>query len=115
MTSKVKVNMRTCSKVTKVTAELQPDGDTVRLKIVSNCENVRKYADNLGGEIHMSDVVDIRGSRVTDPDVRDPLSVPCLVPNAVFDAAWMEYGLLSKHLAQDKAGTNDIEFLKDEE
>lgn len=115
MSSSIKVNMRTCSKTTKVTAELQPDGDTIRIRIASDCPHVREYAEKLGGEIHLSDVADIRGSRVVDPDVRIPLSVPCLVPVAVLDAGWMEVGMLSKHLAQNIARSNDIEFIKDDE
>lgn len=114
MTSTVVVNMRTCSKTSRVTAELQPDGDTIKIHIASDCPHVREYAEKLG-DIHVADVVDIRGSRVVDPDVRIPLSVPCLLPNAIFDAAWMEVGMLSKHLAQDMAKVNDLTFVKDGE
>ncbi|MDD4669357.1 MAG: hypothetical protein PHE95_05990 [Candidatus Methanomethylophilus sp.] len=112
MTSEIRVNMRTCSKTTKVTAELQPDGDTIKIRIVSDCQHVKEYADLLGDTIQMSDVVEWRNSRVVNPDIRQPLSMPCLVPNAIFDAAWMELGMLSKHLAQEMAKYNSMDFLK---
>ncbi|MDD3233095.1 MAG: hypothetical protein PHT00_02870 [Candidatus Methanomethylophilus sp.] len=112
MTSEIRVNMRTCSKTTKVTAELQPDGDTIKIRIASDCQHVKEYADLLGDTIQMSDVVEWRNSRVVNPDIRQPLSMPCLVPNAIFDAAWMELGMLSKHLAQEMAKYNSMDFLK---
>jgi hypothetical protein len=115
MTSVVTVRMKTCSKTTKVTAELQPDGDTIRIKIASDCKNVQNYAKLLGDTIHLSDVTDWNGSRVVDPEIRQPLSIPCLVPIAIFDAAWEEVGMLSKHLAQDMAKENVLEFNKDKE
>jgi len=115
MSNTVVVNMRTCSKTTRVTAELQPDGDTIKIHIASDCAHVREYAEKLGDTISVSDVIDICGSRVVDPRIRQPLSVPCLLPNAIFDAAWMEVGMLSKHLAQDMAKVNDLTFVKDGE
>ena len=113
MASTVTVRMRTCSKTTRVTAEVQDDGDTIKIKIASDCKNVMSYAALLGDTIHVSDVVEWQGSRVVDPEIRQPLSIPCLVPNAIFDAAWEEIGMLSKHLAQDMAKENSLEFGKE--
>ena len=113
MASTVTVRMRTCSKTTRVTAEVQDDGDTIKIKIASDCKNVMSYAALLGDTIHVSDVVEWKGSRVVDPEIRQPLSIPCLVPNAIFDAAWEEIGMLSKHLAQDMAKENSLEFGKE--
>lgn len=81
--------------------------------MASDCKNVMSYARLLGGEIHVSDVVEWNGSRVVDSEIRQPPSIPCLVPNAIFDAAWMEIGMLSKHLAQDMAKENSLEFPED--
>lgn len=113
MSSTVIVHMKTCSKTTRVTAELQDDGDTIKVTLASDCQNVKNYAELLGREIHVSDVVEWKGSRVVDPDIRQPLSIPCLVPNAIFDAAWMEVGMLSKNLAQQRAKENSLEFPED--
>ncbi len=105
--------MKTCSKTTRVTAELQPDGDTIKIRIASDCPHVKEYAQLLGDTIHTADAVEWRGSRIVDPDIRQPLSITCLLPNAIFNAAWIELGMLSKHLAQDMAKENDLVFVKD--
>lgn len=110
MTSTVTVHMNTCSKTSKVTASLQDDG-TIGVKIVSDCKNVQDYAKKLTS-ITMDDIVAFNGSKVVDPEIRASLSVPCLVPNAVFDAAWMETGMLSKSLAR-KVGENNVTFEKE--
>lgn len=99
--------MNTCGKLNKVTAELQEDG-TIRVKIVSDCPNVQAYAERLGN-ITVEDVTNYEGSKVVDSEVRATLSVPCLTPIAVFDAAWMELGLLSKNRAKD-VGNNNVSF-----
>ena len=110
MASTVTVHMNTCSKTSKVTASMQDDG-TISIKIVSDCKNVKDYAEKLTS-ITMDDIVAFNGSKVVDPDIRAALSVPCLVPNAVFDAAWMEAGILSKSLAQ-RVGNNNVTFEKE--
>lgn len=97
--------MNTCGKTHRVTASLRPDGD-LDIEIESDCPNVQHYAEHLT-RITMDDAVSFAGSRIVDPDVRGPLSAPCLCPNAVFDAAWMELGMLSKSLCQ-KVHSNEI-------
>jgi len=99
--------MRTCGKTNRVTAELQDDG-SLKISIVSDCPNVRIYAEKLQ-TVSAEDVCDFRNSKVVDPDVRASLSVPCLTPIAVFNAAWIELGMLSKSLAKD-AGENSVSF-----
>lgn len=110
MASTVTVHMNTCSKTSKVTASIRDDG-TIGVKIVSDCKNVQDYADKLTS-VTMDDIVVFNGSKVVDPEVRASLSVPCLVPNAVFDAAWMEAGMLSKSLAR-RARENNVTFEKE--
>lgn len=107
MSSTVVVHMKTCGKVNKVTAELQDDG-TISVRIVSDCPNVQAYAERLR-TVTVEDVINYDGSKVVDPEIRATLSVPCLTPIAVFDAAWMELGLLSKNRAKD-VGDNDVSF-----
>ncbi len=107
MTSTVTAHMNTCGKTNKVTAELLEDGN-IKISIESDCPNVVAYAKKLD-MISTNDVTDYRNSKVVDPDVRATLSVPCLTPIAVFDAAWMELGLLSKSRAKD-VEKNEVEF-----
>jgi hypothetical protein len=107
MSSTVIAKMNTCNKVNKVTAKMQEDG-TIQIEIISDCPNVKAYAEKLK-TITMEDATNYCGSKVVDPDIRATLSVPCLTPIAVFDAAWMELGMLSKSRAQN-VKTNEVSF-----
>ncbi len=105
MVSTVIVKMNTCSKTHKVTVFLRDDGD-LDVSIESDCPHVQEYAKKLT-RITMDDAASFIGSRIVDPEVRMSLSAPCLCPNAVFDAAWMELGMLSKSLCT-KVHNNEI-------
>ena len=105
MTSTVIVKMNTCSKTHKVTVSMRDDGN-LDVDIVSDCPHVQEYAENLK-IISMDDAVSFSGSKIVDPEVRQSLSAPCLCPNAVFDAAWMELGMLSKGLCK-QVGKNEL-------
>lgn len=107
MTSVVTAHMNTCSKTNRVTATLLEDG-TIDIKIATDCPHVKDYAKLLTN-ITMEDVVSFAGSKVNDPEIRATLSVPCLTPIAVFDAAWLELGMLSKSLAKS-VGSNTVTF-----
>ncbi len=114
MASKVRANMRTCHKTALVTAELLEDGQTLKIHIASDCDNVRDYAKRLGGTISAMDCVDYTMSKVFADENRQLLSMPCMVPCAIMNAAWMELSMLSKSLAKD-VGSNDNEFIIDDE
>jgi len=83
------------------------------VKIVSDCPHVKEYASKLT-EITVNDVVSFAGSKVIDPDIRASLSVPCLTPIAVFNAAWLELGMLSKNLVNE-IGNNSVTFFPDKD
>ena len=114
MPSKVKVNMRTCSKTTMVTAEMLEDGETIKIHLATNCDHIKEYAKLLGDTISLNDCMDYASSKVFADDIRMGLSMPCLVPSAIMNAAWMEVGMLSKNCAKN-AGKNDNEFIFDDE
>lgn len=99
------VKMNTCSKTHKVTVSMREDGD-LDVDIETDCPNVKIYADRLK-VISVQDATDFAGSRIVDPEVRASLSAPCLCPNAVFDAAWMELGMLAKGLC-GRVHSNEI-------
>jgi hypothetical protein len=109
MTSIVTVKMRTCSKTAKITAEMQSDGDTISIRIATDCEHLREYAKRMP-QVTMADIVSFEGSAIENTKVRESVSPCCLVPAAVFNAAWMEAGMLSKHLAEDMAKENSVIF-----
>lgn len=92
-------HMKTCHKTNKVTVWLKDDGK-LGVRIVSDCPHVMDYASKLT-EITVDDVVSFAGSKVVDPEIRASLSVPCLTPIAVFEAAWLELGMLSKNLVKE--------------
>lgn len=110
MTNTVVAHMKTCSKTNKVTVWMKDDGN-LGVKIVSNCKHVQDYAKKLI-EISVNDVVSFKDSKVVDPDIRASLSVPCLTPIAVFEAAWLELGMLSKNLVKN-VKENTITFHPD--
>ena len=110
MTNTVVAHMRTCHKTNKVTVWTKDDG-SLGVKIVSDCPHVRDYAAKLT-EITIDDVVSFAGSKVVDPEIRASLSVPCLTPIAVFEAAWLELGMLSKNLVKN-VGHNCVTFHPD--
>lgn len=90
----VTVNMNTCSRRAKVTATMRSDG-YVDVSIESDCDNVLRYAEKLGS-LTMEDLYDAANSKIMSPDIRPIVTATCLVPNAVFYAAWMETGMMSK-------------------
>ena len=110
MVNTVVAHMDTCHKTNKVTVWMKDDGN-LGVKIVSDCKHVPDYASKLT-EISMNDVVSFAGSKVVDPDIRASLSVPCLTPIAVFEAAWLELGMLSKNLVKE-VGSNSVSFHPD--
>ncbi|MCQ2086335.1 MAG: hypothetical protein MJY54_02810 [archaeon] len=112
MVNTVVAHMRTCSKTNKVTVSMRGDGN-LDVRIVSDCPNVKDYAEKLK-IISVNDVVNFSGSKVVDPDIRSSLSVPCLTPIAVFEAAWLELGMLSKNLSEN-VGFNSVTFHPDKD
>ncbi len=110
MTNTVVAHMRTCSKTNRVTVSMRDDGD-LDVRIVSDCPHVREYANRLT-RISVNDVVSFKDSKVVDPEIRATLSVPCLTPIAVFEAAWLELGMLSKNLVKG-CGDNSVSFHPD--
>lgn len=110
MTNTSIAHMKTCSKTNKVTVSMRDDGD-LDVKIVSDCPHVQEYARRLT-RISVDDVVSFKGSKVVDPEIRATLSVPCLTPIAVFEAAWLELGMLSKNLCNN-VKENTVSFHPD--
>lgn len=110
MTTKTSTEMNLCDKCSTITAETQDDG-TIKIIIDSNCEKIKKYAERIGC-ISMEDAMTFENSKVIDPDVREGICTPCLTPNAIFYASWMEMGMISKKLAQ-RVGENAVKFEKE--
>lgn len=99
--------MKMCDKTAWVTVRQRDDGD-LDVIIESDCTDVATYGRNLT-RITMNDAVDYGASAINSMDNRQNLSPHCLVPSAVFDAAWLELGMISKSLMK-KVKMSTVEF-----
>ena len=104
----VLVKMNFCSFTHRVTVTMNGEGN-LDVDIESPCEHVRDFAEKLGKTITMDDVTVREGSRLFDPEIVKPLTLTCLVPNGVLDAAWLETGMMSRSMAK-KVGGNEISY-----
>ena len=102
------VKMKFCDKTHRITAELKDDGD-ISIHIESDCDHVMDYAKILGDTVTISDVTDRDGSKVLSPESLQPLTLTCLAPFGVLDAAWLELGMMSKNRARE-IGEDVISF-----
>ena len=107
ITSRVRVDAPICDHQTIVAAERS--GDETLITITSDCKSVHGFADRLR-KVSMSDLMDLEGSLIMKVASESGLTPTCLVPVAVYNACWMEHGMISKNLAMKKR-TICIEFL----
>ncbi|MCQ2052816.1 MAG: hypothetical protein MJZ03_02635 [archaeon] len=106
----VVVHMKFCNKIHKITVKQKEDGDFY-LHIASNCPEVKEYRKLLGDTLTMNDLTDIRSSKIFSYDNCERVTMTCLVPNGVINAAWLEAGMLSKSRAKE-IGENTVSFEK---
>ena len=104
----VTVQMKFCSKTIRVTVRKREDGD-FSLKVESDCQEVEDYGRLIGDTLTMEDLTDMRISRIFSYDNCERVTMTCLAPNAVINAAWLEAGLMSKSMAKE-VGQNIISF-----
>ena len=108
MPSTVDVDMLSCDRKARVTVTMREDGD-LDVSIESDCEVVRGYAERLK-RITPMDVYGFEHSVINKDEVRGQLTPTCLVPNAVYSAAFLEMGMMTESLARKK-GRNSIEYV----
>ena len=107
MTTTTVAEMRTCERTAKVTVSLRDDGD-LDVIIDSDCDVVMGYAERLGGKITQMDVYGFQQSKINSDEIRGNLTATCLVPNAIYNAAFMELGMLTKSLVKKVKQNNVI-------
>ncbi|MBQ3685174.1 MAG: hypothetical protein II933_02020 [Candidatus Methanomethylophilaceae archaeon] len=110
MTSTTRAVMKACEREARVTVSLRDDGD-LDVAIESDCDVVMGYAERLGGRITAMDVYGFQQSRINSDEVRGNLTPTCLVPNAIYNAAFLELGMMTRSLAE-KAGENIVELVE---
>ena len=108
MPSTVDVNMLTCDRKARVTVSLRDDGD-LDVSIESDCDVVKGYGKRLS-VITPMDVYTFEGSRINKDEIRGQLTATCLVPSAIYSAAFLELGMMAESLAREKRG-NDIRYV----
>lgn len=96
MTSEIVVRMPVCDKSVRVRVTAREDGD-MDVEIQSDCPSIDHYASTLG-RITMDDITNFETSRINREEVRGNMSMICLAPIAVYQAAWLECGMMSKRL-----------------
>lgn len=104
----VVVKMKFCDKTHKIDVSMRDDGD-LDVHIDTDCENVKAFAEKLGPVLTMADVTEREGSKFSDPEILEPLTLTCLTVNGVMDAAWLEMGMLSKSRAKE-VGSNEVSY-----
>jgi len=80
------------------------------VEIRTNCKSVQVFAERLSS-VSMDDIMELKGSKIMDLASEVGLTATCLVPTAVFNACWLEQGMISKNLALSKERIC-IEFIK---
>jgi len=109
MTTKVKVESRICAHETVI--EVQDTGDgTMAVRIDSECKDVRHFAQLLP-VVSPDDYIQMRGSKIWEMAEKARLTTTCLIPVALFNACWIEAGMISRRLAL-KEGAICIRFLE---
>ena len=106
----VVVKMKFCNKTHKITVKQKGDGD-FSLHIATDCADVRDYAKSLGDTLTMDDLTDFATSKIFDFGNCKTITMTCLAPNGVINAAWLEAGMLSKSRAKE-IGENVVSFEK---
>ena len=99
--------MRTCSKTHKVTVTMNADGG-FDLNIESDCYKVADFGKRLS-TLTLEDITDFDNSRLNKREFRGDMSLPCLAPIAVLNAAWLESEMLSRSLVK-RVKENSIDF-----
>jgi len=99
--------MKTCGKKHRVTVTMNSDGN-FDVKIETDCPKVKQFGENLK-YVTFEDITDLENSRINKREMRGDLSLPCLSPIALLDAAWIEAGLLSRSLVK-RVKENTVDF-----
>ena len=103
----VTAHMKTCTKTHRITVTMNSEGN-FDVKIESDCPKVVQYGENLK-YLTFEDITDLENSRINKREMRLDMSLPCLAPAALLDAAWIEAGMLSRSLVK-RVKENSVDF-----
>ncbi|MDR0334653.1 MAG: hypothetical protein LBH69_02040 [Methanomassiliicoccaceae archaeon] len=101
-------HMRTCGKTHRITVLPMNAEGNFDVKIESDCPKVQFFGENLK-YLTMEDITDFDNTRLNKREVRGDMSLPCLAPIALLNAAWLEAEMLSRSLVK-RVKENSIDF-----
>ncbi len=90
--------MRLCAHTTMIEASSE-DG-VVKIDMETDCEDIKHYGKLLK-EVFAEDYSELKGSKIIELASEAGLTPTCMVPTAIFNACWLEEGMISKNLAMD--------------
>lgn len=96
MASVIETKMSVCDKWIRVTAKNKEDG-TIDINVESDCDALKHFAERLTN-VSVEDVTNFETSRINKEETRGNMSMICLAPIMVYQAAWMEIGMMSKRI-----------------
>lgn len=96
MVSVIETDMSICAKKIKVTAQMNDDS-TFDIKVESDCDALKHFSEALT-KVTMDDVVNFETSMINKEEIRGNMSMICVAPIMVYQAAWMECGMLSRRI-----------------
>ncbi|HSV41864.1 MAG TPA: hypothetical protein VLH13_00460 [Methanomassiliicoccales archaeon] len=99
MTTRVKVNAPICDHEAEITVQESEEGLDIR--IITDCKSVQHYSEVLRS-VTKDEVMDLKGSPIIDKASDTGLTATCLIPTAVFNACWLEMGMISKGMARSR-------------
>lgn len=99
MTTRVKVNAPICDHETEIVVQETAEG--LDVSIITDCKSVQHYGDILRS-VSKDDIMDLKGSPIIEKASDAGLTATCLIPTAVFNACWIELGLISKNMARSR-------------
>ena len=93
------VKSKFCDKTHRIDVSMKDDGD-LSIHIDTDCDNVKDFTKLLGDTLTLPDITVREVSRLFDPQIVQPLTLTCLVPIGILDAAWLEMGMMSTSRAK---------------
>lgn len=73
------------------------DDGTYDVTVESDCEALQAFSRNLTN-VKLDDVMNFEKSKINREDIRGNMSMICVAPIAVYQAVWMEAGMMSKKI-----------------
>jgi len=101
LVTQVSVDTPICGKKTMVRVEKNPSGK-VAITVASDCEHLQMLKEHLR-EVGMEDAcMSFDKNPIYISAIESKLTPTCLVPCAIMNAVWVEFGLISRSMTQDE-------------